>query len=108
MSDAEQFVMFHEIMELRDTVLGVGWLDMPLAVVISVVLAVLIHLLVWVWYRRKHWDDTKMLSLARVLSITLAVILVLSALLIQFDVWEYEALCETYRTLYGPLPWEVA
>ena len=108
MSDAEQFVMFHEIMELRETVVEVGWLDMPLAVVISVVLAVLIHLLVWVWYRCKHWDDTEMLSLARVLSGMFAVILALAALLIQFDVWEYETLCETYRTLYGPLPWEVA
>lgn len=107
MSDPEQFVMFHEIMELRETVVDVGWLDVPLAVVISVVLAVLIHLLVWVWYRCKHWNDTEMLTLARVLSVTLAVILVLSALLIQVDVGEYEMLCETYRTLYGPLPWEV-
>lgn len=108
MSDPEQFVMFHEIMELRETVVDVGWLDLPTAVVISVVLAVLIHLLVWVWYRREHWYDTEKLTLARVLSITFAVILVLSALLIQVDVGEYEMLCETYRTLYGPLPWEVA
>lgn len=108
MNDPEQFVMFHEIMELRDTVLDVGWLDVPLAVVISVVLAVLIHLLIGAWYWRKPWCATEMLTLARVLSITLAVLLILSALLIQVDVGEYEMLCETYRTLYGPLPWEVA
>jgi len=108
MSDAEQFVMFHKIMELRETVVEVGWLDMPTAVIISVVLAVLVHLVIGAWYWRRHWDDTEMLSFARALSVTLAIIFVVLAFLIQVDVWEYETLCETYRALYGPLPWEVA
>ena len=48
------------------------------------------------------------LPLTYVLSMGLGIGLVVSALVIQYNMGEYELMCETYRALYGPLPWEVA
>lgn len=107
MSDPEQFALLHEIMELKEEIVG-SWPDPTTAVMISVALIVGAHLLVWVLYRRDPWMMDYMLPLASIVSIALSVILVSYAMTSQHAMEGYEALCETYRALYGPLPWEVA
>lgn len=106
MSDAEQFVMFHEIMELREK--AECGLEPVTAVTVSVVIILVANLLALAWCRYQPWCDVEILTLARVLSIGLSIGLVVSALVTQYNMGEYELMCETYRALYGPLPWEVA
>ena len=107
MSDAEQFVLLHEIMDLEEDIGVCGFLDIPTAIVVSVALIVAAHLLVWALYRREPWAIDYMMLIASVVSIGVSVALVICAVTTQNAIEEYEMLCETYRTLYGPLPWEV-
>ena len=108
MSDAEQFVMLHEIMELRGEVIEAGGFDLTTAIVVSVALIVGAHLLVWVLNKRDPGMMDFMLPIASIVSIGISVALVICAVTTQNAIEEYEMLCEMYRTTYGPLPWEVA
>lgn len=106
MSDAEQFVLLQEIMELRES-LGDVFLDPTTMIVITMALIAVVNLLVWVWSRRDPWMRNYVMLLISVGSISIGMIIVNYAMITQYDMEEYRMLCETYRTLYGPLPWEV-
>lgn len=107
MNDPAQLHLFHEIMNLKEDI-GVGFLDIPTAIVVSVVLIAASHLLVWVLCRRDPWTIDYMMLIASIVSIGISVALVICAVTTQNAIEEYEMLCEMYRTTYGPLPWEVA
>ena len=106
MSDAEQLLMFHEIMDLKEKV-ECG-LEPGTAIMVSAVIILVVHLMAWIWYRRQPWCATETLALAYALSMGLGIGLAVSALVTQYNMGEYELMCEAYRALYGPLPWEVA
>ena len=106
MNDPAQLYLFHEIMDLKEDI-GGGWPDLTTAIVISVVLIVAAHLLVWALYRHDPWTIDYMMLLASIISIGISVALVICAVTTQNAIEEYEMLCEMYRTTYGPLPWEV-
>ena len=106
MSDLEQFLMFHEIMDLKEK--AECGLEPVTAITIALVLIFVVNLIAWVWHRRQPWYATETLALVYALSMGLGLGLVVSALVTQYNMGEYELMCETYRTLYGPLPWEVA
>lgn len=106
MNDPAQLYLFHDIMELKENIEGGP--DLTTAIVISVALIAAAHLLVWVWYRRDPWKRYYMMPLASLVSVGLSIALIVCAVIVQYATGEYETLCETYRTLYGPLPWEVA
>lgn len=105
MSDLEQFLMFHEIMELKEK--AECGLEPVTAMVISAVIILVADLLARVWCRHRPWCDVEILTLARVLSIGLGIALAVCALVTQYNMGEYDLMCEAYRALYGPLPWEV-
>ena len=107
MSDAEQIVLLQGIMELRES-LGDVFLDPTTMIVITVALIAVVNLLVWVWYKRDPGMRNYAMFLISVGSISIGMIIVNYAMITQYDMEEYRMLCETYRTLYGPLPWEVA
>ena len=107
MSDAEQFVLLQEIMDLRES-LGEVFLDPTTMIVITMALIAVVNLLVWVWSRRDPWMRNYVMLLISVGSVSIGMIIVNYAMITQYDMEEYRMLCETYRTLYGPLPWEVA
>ena len=107
MSDAEQFVLLQEIMDLRES-LGEVFLDPTTMIVITMALIAVVNLLVWVWSRRDPWMRNYVMILISVGSVSIGMIIVNYAMITQYDMEEYRMLCETYRTLYGPLPWEVA
>lgn len=106
MSDAEQFLMFHEIMDLKEK--AECGLEPVTAVTVAVVIIFVAELLAWIWCRYRPWCDVETLALARVLSMGLGIGLVVSALVTQYNMGQYDLMCESYRALYGPLPWEVA
>ena len=107
MSDAEQIVLLQGIMELRES-LGDVFLDPTTMIVITVALIAVVNLLVWVWRRRDPQVRNYVMLLISVGSVSIGMIIVDYAMITQHDMEEYRMLCETYRTLYGPLPWEVA
>lgn len=107
MSDVEQFVLLQGIMDLRES-LGDVFLDPTTMIVITMALIVVVNLLAWVWYRRDPQVRNYVMLLISVGSVSIGMIIVDYAMIIQHDMEEYGMLCETYRTLYGPLPWEVA
>lgn len=107
MSDAEQIVLLQGIMDLRES-LGDVFLDPTTMIVITVALIAVVNLLVWVWRRRDPWMRNYVMLIISVGSICIGIIIVDYAMITQHAMEEYEMLCETYRTLYGPLPWEVA
>lgn len=106
MSDAEQFVLLQEIMELRES-LGDVFLDPTTMIVITMALIAVVNLLAWVWSRRDPWMRNYAMLLISVGSVSIGMIIVNYAMITQYDMEEYRMLCETYRILYGPLPWEM-
>lgn len=108
MADLEQFALLHEIMDLKEEM--VGWLELDLtsAIVVSVTLLVVANLLVWALYRHDPWMRDYMMPISLLVSIAVSIVLVYSACANDHIMEEYEMLCESYRALYGPLPWEVA
>lgn len=108
MNDPEQFVLLHEIMELKEEMIGWLELDLTSAIVVSATLLVAVNLSIWILYRQDPWLRDYMIPLSIIVSIAVSIVLVLSAWMNQNTMEEYRMLCETYRTLYGPLPWEAA
>ena len=106
MSDVEQIVLLQGIMDLKEK--AECGLEPVTAMVISAVIILVADLLARVWCRYRPWCDVEILTLARVLSIGLSIALAVCALVTQYNMGQYDLMCETYRTLYGPLPWEVA
>lgn len=107
MSDAEQIVLLQEIMDLRES-LGDVFLDPTTMIVITMALIAVINLLVWIWYKRDPQVRIYVMLLISVGSVSIGMIIVNYAMITQNDMEEYRMLCETYRALYGPLPWEMA
>ena len=107
MSDVEQIVLLQEIMDLRES-LGDVFLDPTTTIVITMALIAVVNLLVWVWRRRDPWMRNYVMLLISVGSIGIGMIIVNYAMITQYNMGEYELMCETYRALYGPLPWEMA
>ena len=106
MDDPGQFLLLHEIMELKEE-MG-GWLDLTDAMVVAAALVVVVFTVVEVYYRHDPWMKDYMVPLSLIVSIGVGIAIVLPAWVNQYYMGEYDLMCETYRALYGPLPWEVA
>lgn len=100
--------MLTQIVDMRHYIDTMGWLDwwvglLILAVIWSIPI-VLMKLSDTNWGRRHASDELAVIVIIG--DFLLSIVIILVAVDVYFTESEYTMMCETYRAIYGPLPWD--